>query len=147
MSPARHECPCATGRCGADTLWPVKKLVPFVVDVVFVIVFCAIGRSSHDEEVLTGLARTAWPFLTGLLLGWVIAVALASGREGLTAARRFDGGALWPAGVVIWISTLAGGMALRAVSGQGTALSFVIVATCFLALVLLGPRAALRALR
>ncbi|WP_067694927.1 DUF3054 domain-containing protein [Nocardia jejuensis] len=125
----------------------MKKLVPFVVDAVLVIVFCAIGRRSHDEAVAVGLLRTVWPFATGLVVGWVIAVAVAAGREGASAAKRFDGRRLRPTGVIIWLSTLIGGMLLRAVSGQGVALSFVIVAATVLALFLLGWRVAMKALR
>ncbi|MFE2956272.1 DUF3054 domain-containing protein [Nocardia tengchongensis] len=124
----------------------MKKLGPFVVDVALVLVFCAIGRRSHDEAIAAGLLRTFWPFGTGLLLGWVISVAVAAGREGVSAAQRFDGRAVWPTGVIVWLSTLVGGMALRAVSGQGVALSFVIVAATFLALFLIGWRAAVRVL-
>ncbi|WP_067830800.1 DUF3054 domain-containing protein [Nocardia inohanensis] len=124
----------------------MKKLVPFVVDAILVIVFCAIGRRSHNEDV-TGLLRTLWPFATGLVLGWVIAVAVAAGREGASAAKRFDGRRLWPTGVIIWVSTLVAGMLLRVVSGQGIAFSFIIVASSVLALFLLGWRAAMKALR
>ncbi|MFE3099967.1 DUF3054 domain-containing protein [Nocardia tengchongensis] len=124
----------------------MKKLGPFVVDVALVLVFCAIGRRSHDEAIAAGLLRTFWPFGTGLLLGWVISVAVAAGREGVSAAQRFDGRAVWPTGVIVWLSTLVGGMVLRAVSGQGVALSFVIVAATFLALFLIGWRAAARVL-
>ncbi|MFE3796607.1 DUF3054 domain-containing protein [Nocardia tengchongensis] len=124
----------------------MKKLGPFVVDIALVLVFCAIGRRSHDEAIAAGLLRTFWPFGTGLLLGWVISVAVAAGREGVSAAQRFDGRAVWPSGVIVWLSTLVGGMALRAVSGQGVALSFVIVAATFLALFLIGWRAAVRVL-
>lgn len=124
----------------------MKKLGPFVVDIALVLVFCAIGRRSHDETIAAGLLRTFWPFGTGLLLGWVISVAVAAGREGVSAAQRFDGRAVWPTGVIVWVSTLVGGMALRAVSGQGVALSFVIVAATFLALFLIGWRAAVRVL-
>ncbi|MGV9663354.1 DUF3054 domain-containing protein [Nocardia niigatensis] len=125
----------------------MKKLVPFVVDVALVIVFCAIGRRSHDESIGAGLLRTFWPFGTGLLLGWVITAAVAAGREGLSAARRFDGRAVWPTGVIVWLSTLAAGMLLRVVSGQGIAFSFVLVAATFLALFLIGWRAAAQVLR
>jgi Protein of unknown function (DUF3054) len=44
-------------------------------------------------------------------------------------------------GIGIWIATVAVGMALRAVSGQGTAVSFVVVATLVLGLFLIGWRA------
>lgn len=130
-----------------DNLWPVKKLAPFVADAVLVIVFCAIGRHNHDEPVLAGMARTVWPFATGLLLGWVIAIAVAAGGEGASAAKRFDGRPVWPTGVIIWLSTLVGGMLLRVVSGQGIAFSFVLVAATALALFLLGWRAGVKALR
>jgi hypothetical protein len=42
--------------------------------------------------------------------------------------------------VSAWLGTVALGMALRVVSGQGTAVSFVIVALIFLGLFLLGWR-------
>ncbi|MFC9967911.1 DUF3054 domain-containing protein [Nocardia ignorata] len=118
----------------------MKRFAPAAVDLLLVIVFCAIGRRSHDEDVLAGLVKTVWPFAVGLLVGWGIAWAVARGR-------RFDPAALWPSGVVIWGSTLVGGMVLRAVSGQGTAVSFMIVAASVLALFLLGWRAVVRALR
>ncbi|MVU80066.1 DUF3054 family protein [Nocardia sp. ET3-3] len=126
----------------------MRKLVPFVVDVVLVVVFCLLGRRSHDEAVLgAGLLRTFWPFGTGLVLGWVIAVAVASGREGASAAKRFDGRTLWPTAVIIWLSTLIGGMLLRAVSGQGVVFSFFLVAASFLGLFLVGWRVVAQAVR
>ncbi len=111
-----------------------------LVDALLVIVFCAIGRRSHDEAVLAGLLKTVWPFGIGLLVGWAVAVFIARGS-------RFDATAVWPSGLVIWACTLVGGMLLRAVSGQGVAVSFIIVAASVLALFLLGWRAAIRALR
>ncbi|MFC9433562.1 DUF3054 domain-containing protein [Nocardia sp. NPDC057030] len=125
----------------------MKKLVPLVVDALLVILFCAIGRRSHDEAVLTGLLRTLWPFAIGLAIGWTVAVAAASRMFG-DAGRdaRFDGTALWPTGILVWLGTLCGGMLLRVVSGQGTAFSFIVVATVVLALFLLGWRAAIKAL-
>ncbi|MGW4245995.1 DUF3054 domain-containing protein [Nocardia sp. NPDC004722] len=126
----------------------MRKLVPFAVDVVLVVFFCVLGRRSHDEATLgVGLLRTFWPFGTGLVLGWVIAVAVVSGREGVSAARRFDGRAWWPTGVILWLSTLVIGMLLRVASGQTIAFSFVVVAATFLALFLIGWRAAVQILR
>ncbi|RBO91455.1 DUF3054 family protein [Nocardia puris] len=129
------------GRPVPTTLARVKRLWPLAVDVVLVILFCAIGRRSHDEAVLAGLAKTAWPFLIGLGIGWGAAYALTS-RNG----DRFDGTTLWPTGILVWACTLVGGMLLRAVSGQGTAASFLLVAGTVLALFLLGWRAAVKAL-
>lgn len=113
----------------------MKKYLPaLVLDVVLVIVFCAIGRRSHDEaNALTGLATTAWPFLTGLAVGWLATVALY--RD------KLDAFLIVPTGIVVWLSTLVVGMLLRVVSGQGTAFSFVLVAGTVLAVFLLGWRA------
>ncbi|WP_067847054.1 DUF3054 domain-containing protein [Nocardia lijiangensis] len=118
----------------------MKRLVPVAVDAVLVILFCVIGRRSHDEAVIAGLLKTAWPFAIGLAIGWIVALAVA-GRTG-----RSDGTLVWPTGVLVWLCTLCGGMLLRAVSGQGIAFSFVLVAATVLALFLLGWRAAIRAL-
>ncbi|MEU6186374.1 DUF3054 domain-containing protein [Nocardia sp. NPDC047038] len=122
----------------------MRKLVPFVVDALLVVVFCAIGRRSHDEAVLAGLLRTVWPFATGLVVGWLV-VALR--WRAAAGDARFDITPLWPAGVVIWACTLVGGMLLRVVSGQGTAVSFVLVAGVVLAVFLLGWRAVYKAVR
>ncbi|GCE43453.1 hypothetical protein Rhow_007683 [Rhodococcus wratislaviensis] len=113
----------------------MKKYLPaLALDVVLVIVFCAIGRRSHDEaNALTGLATTAWPFLSGLAVGWLATVALY--RD------KFDAFLIVPTGIVVWLSTLVVGMLLRVASGQGTAFSFIIVAGTVLAVFLLGWRA------
>ncbi|MFI6362901.1 DUF3054 domain-containing protein [Nocardia sp. NPDC050630] len=122
----------------------MRKLVPLVVDALLVILFCAIGRRSHEEAVLTGLLKTVWPFAIGLAVGWVVAVVVASRVK--EQAAQFDGTTVWSTGVLVWLGTLCGGMVLRVISGQGTAFSFIMVAACVLALFLLGWRAAVRAI-
>jgi len=94
-----------------------------------VLAFVIIGRASHAKgENLAGIASTAWPFLAGLACGWL-------------AARGWRRpAALAPAGVGAWLGTVAVGMVLRVVSGQGTAVAFVLVALAFLGLFLLGWR-------
>ena len=100
-----------------------------VLDCCCVLVFVIIGRASHTKgESLGGIASTAWPFLAGLAAGWLAAAAWR---------RPFR---LWPAGVGAWLGAVALGMALRVVSGQGTALAFILVALAFLGLFLLGWR-------
>ncbi|NKY37665.1 DUF3054 domain-containing protein [Nocardia speluncae] len=121
----------------------VRWLGPIVVDVLLVVLFCVIGRRSHEEAILAGLLHTAWPFATGLAVGWVAAYLLSRRRP---ETEPFNGMRLRPTGLVIWSSTLVVGMALRVVSGQGTAVSFIIVAASVLALFLLGWRAAVRAI-
>lgn len=105
-----------------------------VVDLVCVLVFAAIGRASHGEDVgPVGLAGTAWPFAAGGLVGWVLVLAVRAVRARPSAVR---------AGVLVWLPTVAVGMLLRAVSGAGVQTSFVVVATIVLGVFLLGWRAA-----
>jgi Protein of unknown function (DUF3054) len=103
--------------------------VAVVIDVCCVLIFVIIGRASHTKgESLAGIASTSWPFLTGLAVGWA----------GSRAWRRPL--ALRPSGLTIWLSTVALGMVLRVVSGQGTAVAFIGVALAFLGLFMLGWR-------
>src|ERR1700756_1752986 len=104
-------------------------LAPLAGDVIGVLVFCAVGRRSHDEGLsVSGVATTAWPFLTGTVVGW-----LAS-----RAWRRPT--ALVPTGVTVWLCTVAVGMVLRKASSAGVAASFVVVAASVTAVLLLGWR-------
>jgi hypothetical protein len=98
-------------------------------DVVAVLVFCAVGRRSHAEGLsITGVASTAWPFLTGTVIGW-----LAS-----RGWRRPT--AVVPTGVAVWVCTVVVGMLLRKASSAGVAASFVVVASVVTAALLLGWR-------
>jgi hypothetical protein len=100
-----------------------------VLDVCCVLIFVIIGRASHTKgESLAGIASTSWPFLCGLAVGWAGSRAW---RRPLT---------LRPAGLTIWLCTVALGMVLRVISGQGTAVAFIGVALAFLGLFLLGWR-------
>ena len=106
-----------------------------VLDVCCVLAFVAIGRASHhDGDSPAGLANTAWPFLAGL----------AAGLAATRAWRR--PAAIVPAGLGAWLGSVAVGMLLRVVAGQGTALAFIGVALAFLGLFLLGWRAVAAAL-
>lgn len=102
--------------------------VAALLDVVLVAVFAATGRASHAEDVLAGLWQTAWPFLAGLAVGWV---ATRAWRAPFAPVRT---------GLGIWAATVIGGILLRAASGQGTAIAFVIVATVVLLVFLVGWR-------
>jgi len=103
-----------------------------LLDVVLVVVFAAIGRATHDGDVLgpfgSGLATTAWPFVAALLIGWLVTRAW---RRPTAVVRT---------GLPVWAITVALGMVLRALSGQGVAVAFIIVATITLAVFLLGWR-------
>ena len=106
-----------------------------VIDVVLIVVFALVGRSSHGEsESALALWTTAYPFLAGWAIGYVTSGAWAR-------PLRF-----WPTGVVVWILTVFVGLAIRVATGQGDVdgnplpISFVIVATIVLAVFLLGWR-------
>ena len=108
-----------------------RPAVAALLDAVLVVVFAAVGRASHAEaNPVVGALTTAWPFLVGTLVGWVV-VRVLRGR--------------WPVevgpGITVWFSTVLFGMLLRHLTGAGTAVSFVVVASVVLAAFLLGWRA------
>jgi hypothetical protein len=106
------------------------RLAYLSADVIGVLVFCAVGRRSHDEGLsVTGVATTAWPFLSGTVVGWLVS----------RAWRRPT--AVVPTGVIVWLCTVAVGMGLRKASSAGVAASFVVVAASVTAVLLLGWRA------
>ena len=108
----------------------VRPIPAGLLDAAWVLVFVALGRTSHTEGLtFAGIARTAWPFLVGLAVGWIVARAWRSPA------------ALVPTGVVVWPVCVAVAMTLRLASGQGVVVAFVLVALAFVGLGLLGWRA------
>lgn len=100
-----------------------------LADVVGVLVFSAIGRRSHAEGLTAaGVAETAWPFLVGTAVGWLV----SRGWRAPTAVV--------PTGLVVWVCTVAVGMLLRKATSAGVAVSFIVVASAATAIVLLGWR-------
>lgn len=108
----------------------MRFLPAVIVDAVFVLVFAAIGRASHDENPL-GFLITAWPFLVALVVGHALA-ALVPARP----RRPWSLG--W--GLIVWVVTVAGGMLLRLATGDTAETPFIVVATLVLAAMLLGWR-------
>jgi hypothetical protein len=106
-------------------------LVALATDALCVVVFCTIGRRSHAECLnVTGIAETAWPFLVGTGVGWLLA----------RGWRRPQ--AVVPTGLMVWVCTVAVGMLLRKATSQGVAPSFIVVASLSTAVLLLGWRVA-----
>ena len=119
-----HPVPLTTRRHA----WPIAV----AADAAAVLVFAAVGRSSHHESTgLTGVWHTAWPFLLGAALGLAFT---AYQRVTPTTVR---------AGVRVWVWTLVVGMVARSAGGGGTPIAFVIVAAVVLGVFLVGWRAAL----
>src|SRR6185437_6582504 len=115
---------------------PVRtRPAALAADLLAVVVFVLLGRRSHDEgSAVAGTVATAWPFVTGALVG-----------EGVVVLTRRRPDSL-AAGVVVTAGAVVVGMGLRSLAGGGTPVSFVVVATTFLAVFLLGWRLAARLL-
>lgn len=104
----------------------MKPWIAAAADLLCVLGFVAVGLQAHHEG--DSLLQVAAPFLAALAVGWVVAAPLRAPQS-------------LRAGFYIWLVTLVGGMLLRRVLGEGTALAFVIVATLVLAASMLGWRA------
>lgn len=127
--------PAAT-RSAPGTAARRTALLAACADAALILVFAAIGRDAHQRgDIVIGVFSTAWPFLAGAALSWLV---LRVWRAPL---------ALWPAGVGVWLGTVSIGMLLRAVTGQTVVLPFVIVALLSLGLLLLGYRLLAAAVR
>jgi Protein of unknown function (DUF3054) len=112
-----------------------RTLIALLADIVAVIVFCTIGRRSHAEGLtLSGIAQTAWPFLAGTGVGWLL---IGGWRRPFTVI---------PTGLVVWVCTVVVGMLLRKATSAGVQTSFVVVASLATAVLLLGWRGAAAAI-
>ena len=101
-----------------------------LADLVAVAFFVIVGRLSHDESLsASGLLRTGWPFVVGVVGGYV----------GIALTR-------WPAlslrgGTLIAVKTFVIGLVLRyGVVRDGTPFSFVVVTIVILTGLILGWR-------
>ena len=97
-------------------------------DAVAVVVFAAVGRMSHGEpDDVLGLLGTAAPFAVGLVAAWASPLVRAE-----PAGFR--------AGAVVVAATAVLGLLLRAGFTGRLPVSFAVVATVSLAVLLLGWR-------
>jgi Protein of unknown function (DUF3054) len=101
-------------------------------DVLAVLVFATLGRSSHAEGITAfGVLTTAVPFLLGLLVGWLV-------------IRAWRAPLRLPVGVAVWAGVVVVGLGVRVAFTHRLPLTFVLVAATSLALFLLGWRAVTR---
>lgn len=99
-----------------------------VADMVAVVVFAAIGRASHGEDGLAGLAATAAPFLVGAIAAWATPWA----RSAPVGVR---------AGVLTVGVTAVVGLLLRwGFTGYPPPWTFAVVTVVSLAVLMLGWR-------
>jgi hypothetical protein len=100
------------------------------VDLLLVLAFVLIGRSSHAEALdPAGVATTLWPFAAGLAVGWASALGVGWSLAGPRA------------GLVVWASAVVVGVLLRVASGQGAEPSFIVVTAVVVGAFLVGWRA------
>ncbi|MBT1634580.1 MULTISPECIES: DUF3054 domain-containing protein [Clavibacter] len=100
-----------------------------VLDAALVVVFVLIGRASHGEDLApSGVLGTAWPFLAAGVVGWIVARAWRAPSR------------VVPTGLLVWGVTIVVGMVLRALTGEGVVVPFVITTAIILGILLLGWR-------
>jgi len=115
-----------------QTVRPTTVTLAAGADVLAVLVFAAVGRSSHAGVVdAYGVLTTAAPFLLGLLVGWLV-------------ARVWRAPLRLPVGVAVWAVVVVVGLGVRAAFTHRLPLTFVLIAAVSLALFLLGWRAVAR---
>lgn len=101
----------------------------FAIDVILVLTFAWSGRGSHQESLtVPGVLQTAAPFLLAL-------TALT-----LLSRPRENHSRIWPTGILVWLGTVALGLALRVLFGATAAAPFIVVATLVLSVSLVGRR-------
>ena len=113
---------------------PRKVALAVAADIVSILAFVILGRNTHDEgNAVTSTLIVALPFVIGAAVGWLISKAWWNSMAAV------------PTGVIVWISTLVVGLPLRRFvfdgdGERGTAVAFVIVATLFTCLFMIGWR-------
>ena len=101
-------------------------------DVLSIMLFVIIGRRNHNESTssIRGIVEVAAPFLIALALGWF-------------AQRLWTRPLRVERGIILWLITVVFGLILRrSMFDRGIALPFIIVATLFLGVLLVGWRLA-----
>ena len=99
-------------------------------DVSSIMLFVIVGRRNHNQSTssIRGIVEVAAPFLIALALGWF-------------AQRLWTRPLRVQRGIILWLITVVFGLILRSsMFERGIALPFIIVATLFNGLLLVGWR-------
>lgn len=95
----------------------MRRLVPILLDLLIVVIFAIIGRTTHARGLsFGGIVETAWPFLVACLVAWLVISLLATEGARLRAA------------LIVWLLTVPGGTALRVSTGNTADIAFFLVA-------------------
>lgn len=108
----------------------MRRAGSFLCDALLIVAFAVLGNRAHDSGLApVDVLATAWPFLVGLTVGWLVTASWSRPHQ------------IWPAGLLVVVVTVVVGMVLRHLfTPGGVQLSFVLVATATLAVFLLGRR-------
>ena len=100
-----------------------------LVDVAWIALFALLGRESHEGDTAAlAVLGVAWPFLAS----YAATALVVDLRRHPRAVGR---------GAVVWLGTVAGGMAIRTVlEGRLPETAFIVVALAFLGAGLVGWR-------
>lgn len=105
--------------------WPLWA----VLDLVLIVLFAILGRREHEHGLsVGGIFMTALPFLIACIVMTLVS------RPWATINR------LWPTGVLVWLGTVAFGLALRILMNSTAAVPFIIVTVIVLGVFLMGRR-------
>jgi len=104
-------------------------------DVASILAFALLARVAHNSPELplnfVGWLDTAWPFVTGIILGWI-----------LNLAAKWKPEQVAPGGVAVWLVTVVTGLGIWGIRHAAFPhWSFIVVASSMSALFLLGWRA------
>lgn len=103
--------------------------IALTVDLVLVVLFTIIGHYTHSHNFeLQGLLTTAWPFLAGLGVAWLLSAVWDRPIAPLAT------------GTAVWAITVLLGLVIRALTGEGTAGPFIVVAASLNLITLVGWR-------
>lgn len=106
----------------------MKAALGILLDLGVVLAFVTLSRLSHNQVIdAPGVLGTAWPFLLGLLIGWVVT---RSWRTTLTGKAALG----------VFVFTLTLGIAFRRLTFTGAQPSFVAMAFSVLSVLLMGWR-------
>lgn len=106
----------------------MKVAGAIALDAALVLAFVTLSRLSHSQPMTPdGIAGTAWPFLVGLVIGWLVT---RSWQSTLTFWAAFG----------VFIGTFAVGIAFRHLTFTGAQPSFVAMAFSVLSVLLMGWR-------
>lgn len=103
--------------------------IALTVDLVLVVLFTIIGHYTHSHNFeVQGLVTTAWPFLVGLGVAWLLSAVWDRPIAPLAT------------GTAVWAITVLLGLVIRALTGEGTAGPFIVVAASLNLITLVGWR-------